>query len=155
MLKAGSKAPNFTLPDQEQREISLSDLLQPGPVILYFYPADFTPGCTRQACSSRDLHEAIVSAGLGIVGISPQDSASHQRFREQYDLPFSLLSDKHKSVIRKYGVDGPFGVGVRRASFLVDKAGSIQATLRADFRVRRHEEFLRKAIESRNREPRR
>lgn len=147
MLKAGSRAPDFTLPDHEGNDLSLSALLRSGPVILYFYPADFTPGCTREACSIRDMHEDILSAGLRVAGISPQHPDSHRRFRDRHRLPFILLSDTDKAVIKAYGVDGPFGVGVRRATFLVDRDKTIRDALLADFRVGRHEAFVRKAVE--------
>ena len=78
MLKLGSRAPEFTLPDQDGRDTALTALLNRGPLILYFYPADFTPGCTRQACAIRDLYFEIVRAGLTVAGISPQPSAQHR-----------------------------------------------------------------------------
>ena len=115
MISNGEKAPEFKLPDHEGRERSLSELLDGEALILYFYPADFTPGCTKEACDLRDLHAQILGAGLKVVGVSPQSPESHKRFREQYSLPFTLLSDEKKAVIRAFGVDGPLGIGVRRA----------------------------------------
>lgn len=147
MLEAGSKAPAFSLPDDRGKKRSLKSLLADGPLILYFYPADFTPGCTQEACSIRDLHTDLIDAGLSVVGVSPQDSASHASFRERYDLPFILLSDTDKVAIRAYGVDGLFGVGVRRATFLIGQDGTIEDAVLADLRIGRHEEFIRKAIE--------
>src|ERR1700754_4192294 len=120
MLQAGERAPEFTLPDDKGQDRSLTELLSGGPLILYFYPADFTPGCTRQACVLRDMHDEISRAGLRVVGISPQGAESHAKFRERHKLPFVLLSDANKTVIKMYGVNGPLGIGVRRASFLVD-----------------------------------
>lgn len=146
MLQTGSQAPEFSLPGDGSESVCLSDLLRQGPVILYFYPADFTPGCTREACNIRDMHDDILAAGLCVVGISPQDAASHERFRKEYELPFRLLSDPDKIVIRQYDVDGPFGVGVRRATFLIGRNRTIEAALQADFMVGRHKEFIRRAI---------
>ena len=146
MLRAGTRAPEFVLPDERGVDTSLSGLLQEGSLILYFYPADFTPFCTREACSIRDMHGDIVRSGLRVAGISPQDVASHVRFRERYHLPFMLLSDPQKSVARLYDVDGPFGVRVRRATYLVGKDGIIRDAVLADLRVSRHQEFIRKAI---------
>jgi len=100
MLEAGSKAPEFVLPDDRGGETSLSDLLKDGPLILYFYPADFTPGCTREACEIRDIHNDIQGVGLQVAGVSPQDEESHQRFRDKHDLPFVLLSDPDKIAIK-------------------------------------------------------
>lgn len=146
MLAMGGRAPEFTLPDQDERNVSLSTLLRDGPLILYFYPADFTPGCTREACALRDLHGEILQAGLDIAGVSPQDPASHRAFREKYRLPFTLLSDVDKSVIRMYEVRGPLGFSVRRASYLIDQARYIRGAVLADFRIAEHEDFVRKAV---------
>ncbi len=138
---------DFTLPDQDDKERRLTQLLNGEALILYFYPADFTPGCTKEACDLRDLHTQILSAGLAkIVGISPQAPESHRRFREKYELPFMLLSDEHKTVIKAFGVDGPLGIGVRRATFLIDRGGVIRDAVLADIRVNRHKEFVEKAI---------
>lgn len=146
MLESGSRAPDFTLPNDQGGETSLADMLRDGPLILYFYPADFTPGCTREACSIRDMHNDIQSVGLQVAGISPQDAESHQRFREKHDLPFVLLSDVDKKVIRAYDVDGVFGIGVRRATFLIDQEGTIRDAVMADVLIGRHQDFIEKAI---------
>lgn len=146
MLEAGSKAPEFVLANDRGGETTLSDLLQNGPLILYFYPADFTPGCTKEACSIRDIHTDIQSVGLQVAGISPQDVDSHIRFRDEFDLPFVLLSDPDKVAIEMYDVDGPFGVGVRRATFLIKQNRTIQEAIMADVRIGRHQEFIEKAI---------
>ncbi len=146
MLQPGAKAPEFVLPDDRGGETTLSDLLQSGPLILYFYPADFTPGCTKEACSIRDIHNDIQSVGLQVAGISPQDIDSHKRFRDEHDLPFVLLSDPDKVAIRMYDVDGPFGVGVRRATFLINQDRTIQDAILADVMIGRHKEFIEKAV---------
>jgi len=146
MLKAGERAPEFTLPDETATDRSLTELLRAGAIVLYFYPADFTPGCTRQACVLRDLHAEIERAGLRVVGISPQNPESHARFRAKYNLPFVLLSDQQKAVTKMYGVNGPLGVGVRRASFLIDSSRRIHDVVLADFMIGRHADFVRKAI---------
>lgn len=150
MLTAGSRAPDFELPDESGGQVSLSALLADGPLILYFYPADFTPGCTKEACSIRDIHADLTGVGLTVVGVSPQDGDSHRRFRDQYELPFRLLSDADKSVIRAYDVDGPFGVGVRRVTYLINEDGSIEDALQADVLVGRHTDFIQSAIRLRN-----
>ncbi|MEX1265976.1 MAG: peroxiredoxin, partial [Woeseia sp.] len=140
MLKAGARAPEFVLPDEKGEDVTLSDLLNDGPLLLYFYPADFTPGCTREACAFRDMHDDLTAVGLRIVGISPQDADSHQRFRREHKLPFVLLSDVDKVAIRMYDVDGPFGVGVRRATFLINRERTIQDAVLADVMIGRHTE---------------
>jgi len=146
MLKTGSKAPEFVLENDRDGETSLSELLQDGPLVLYFYPADFTPGCTKEACSIRDIHNDIQAVGLQVVGISPQDIESHQSFRDKHELPFILLSDPDKAVIRMYDVDGPFGVGVRRATFLINQDGTIQDSVLADVRIGLHTDFIENAV---------
>jgi len=146
MLEIGGRAPEFTLPDHTGQPVSLSTLLRSGPLILYFYPADFTPGCTREACSIRDLHSAIQKAGLAVAGVSPQSPETHQKFREKYQLPFTLLADTEKVVIRMYDVRGPLGFGVRRTTYLIDQSRHIRSAVLADFRIAQHEDFVRTAI---------
>jgi peroxiredoxin Q/BCP len=146
MIKPGERAPEFTLPDDTTKDRSLTELLSPGAVVLYFYPADFTPGCTRQACVLRDIHMEIERAGLRVVGISPQNPQSHAKFKAKYQLPFVLLSDEQKTVIKMYGVNGPLGIGVRRATYLIDGSRRIRDAVLADFKIARHTEFVRKAV---------
>jgi len=146
MLKPGSKAPDFILPNEKGEEMSLSDILESGPIVLYFYPADFTPGCTKEACSIRDMHDDIVSVGLRVIGVSPQDAASHTKFKEKHNLPFTLLCDTEKVAIKMYDVDGPFGVGVRRATYLITQGAKIQDSIQADVMIGRHTDFLEKAV---------
>ena len=146
MLPTGELAPDFELPDQDGRKRRLTDLLGGNPLILYFYPADFTPGCTREACDLRDLHTQILSAGLRVVGVSPQSPESHRRFRDEHSLPFMLLSDEDKVAIKAFDVDGPLGMGVRRATFLIDGKRRIVDAVLADLRISRHQEFVQRAI---------
>ena len=153
MLTAGERAPEFTLPDETRTDRSLTELLSSGAIILYFYPADFTPGCTRQACVMRDLQDDIQRAGLRVVGISPQGPESHAKFRAKYNLPFVLLSDEQKAVIKMYSVNGPLGLGVRRASYLIDGSRRIRDAVLADFMIARHADFVRKAISLRTANP--
>lgn len=148
MLQAGDKAPDFTLSDQDGRPVTLSDACAEGSVVVYFYPADFTPGCTKEACTIRDMHEDIVASGLRVLGISPQGVASHNRFHQRYDLPFTLLADPQKTAVKAYGVDGPFGIGVRRATFLVNPDRVIVSSVVADLRIGLHEDFIRTALSS-------
>src|SRR5271169_3203566 len=119
MLKAGERAPEFTLPDDTGTDRSLTELLSSGAIILYFYPADFTPGCTREACMLRDVHDEILQVGLTVAGVSPQGPERHREFREKYKLPFTLLCDVEKFVIKMYDVNGPLGLGVRRGTYLI------------------------------------
>lgn len=149
MLKKGELAPDIELPDHEGVKRRLSDLVDGKPLILYFYPADFTPGCTQEACDLRDLHTRILASGLRVVGVSPQSPESHRRFREQHALPFTLLSDEDKVAIRAFEVDGPLGIGVRRATFLIDGKRRIVDAVLADLRIGRHQEFVERALAAR------
>lgn len=146
MLKAGTKAPDFSLSDENGKLRTLSEFLAKGPLILYFYPADFTPGCTKEACSIRDLHDDITGSGLQVVGISPQSAQSHTEFKEKHNLPFPLLADENKVAVKAYDVNGPLGIGVRRATFLIDADGIIQDAVLADVFIGQHTDFITKAI---------
>ncbi len=146
MLKAGDVAPEFVLPDETGKDVSLTQLLEDSALILYFYPADFTPGCTKEACFIRDMHEDILAVGLKVVGISPQDAESHRRFKEEHDLPFSLICDPDKVAIRMYDADGPLGFGVRRVTYLVNQGQKIQSALEANVQVAKHKAFIEKAV---------
>lgn len=148
MLAKGLKAPEFELADQGGRKHTLKELLKGGPLILYFYPADFTPGCTKEACSFRDLHQELLKAKLRVVGVSPQDVESHRRFAEKHGLNFPLLADPDKKVVKAYDVDGPLGFGVRRGTYLIGSDGKIQDSVLADLRIGSHEAFVKKAIEA-------
>ena len=146
MLKRGDQAPDFTLPDQDGKPVHLKELLARGPVVLYFYPADFTPVCTKEACAFGALQPELDQAGVTLVGVSPQDSASHTRFRERYRLSFPLLADPEKQVIRSYGCDGLLGIGVSRVTYLIGGDGRIQEATRAGFRVGPHLALAQRAV---------
>ncbi len=144
-IEEGKPAPTFTLKNTDGNEVALQDLRGKN-VIVYFYPKDDTPGCTKEACAFRDMHDDILSVGLRVIGISPQSAESHRRFREEHNLPFTLLCDEDKVAIKMYDVDGPFGVGVRRVTYLVSQRQKIQAALQADIMIDKHKEFVERAI---------
>lgn len=146
MLGIGDKAPDFQLEDQQGSRQVLSDLVSRGEIVLYFYPADFTPLCTKEACAFRDIHEDLSNVSVQVVGISPQSTDSHNRFADRYELPFPLLCDHKKQVIRAYGVDGPLGFGVRRVTYLVDRSQKIVNRVVADLSVGSHMELVRKVL---------
>jgi peroxiredoxin Q/BCP len=146
MLKNGTKAPEFDLADQDGRRHTLKALLAGGPLILYFYPADFTPGCTKEACSFRDLQKDLVAANLRVVGVSPQDADSHKRFAAKHGLNFPLLADPDKQAIKAYDVDGPLGFGVRRGTYLIGADGTVLDSVLADLRISEHETFVQRAL---------
>jgi peroxiredoxin Q/BCP len=129
MIEVGQSAPEFTLPgvcDGERREYTLSEY-RGRPVVLAFYPGDFTPGCTRQMCSYRDDLAKFNDTGAVLLGISPQDVDSHERWAEKKGFHFPLLADPDKKVIEAYGVGAPL-IGVRRSVFVVDGDGVVRFT---------------------------
>ena len=131
MLEIGTKAPDFTLHDKDGIPVSLSDFLGKK-VVLYFYPKDNTPGCTRQACAFAAAYEGFKSQNIAVIGISKDSAASHQKFAQKYDLPFILLSDPELQAIGAYGVwqekklYGKVSMGVVRTSFVIDEQGNIE-----------------------------
>lgn len=134
MLEAGTKAPNFTLPDKDGNMVSLSDFTGKR-VVLYFYPRDNTPGCTRQACAFGAAYEEFQKIGAAVIGISKDSTASHQRFAEKHNLPFLLLSDPELQAIQAYGVwqekknYGKVSMGVVRSTFIIDGEGQIEKVM--------------------------
>ncbi|MFK8053729.1 MAG: peroxiredoxin [Woeseiaceae bacterium] len=146
MLKNGATAPDFALENTHGASITLDALVADGPLILYFYPADFTPGCTKEACAIRDIYDDILATGLKVVGISPQAGDSHQRFTERYELPFDLLCDPNKVVTKQYDLDGPLGIGLRRGTYLIDRDKNIVDGVLADINISKHVRFIEKAM---------
>ena len=130
MVKEGNKAPDFTSKDQNGNKVKLSDL-KGQRVVLYFYPKDDTPGCTKQACSLRDSNDVFAEKGIKVLGVSIDDEKSHQKFIAKYDLPFDLIADTDKKIVEKYGVWGEksmYGktyMGTHRKTFLIDEEGRI------------------------------
>jgi peroxiredoxin Q/BCP len=131
MIEPGQPAPDFTLPDQHGRDLRLSDL-RGTPVVLYFYPRDNTPGCTTEACAFRDARADYEKAGAKVLGVSPDSVASHLKFAEKFNLPFTLLADTEKAVCQAYGVwqqktlYGKTSMGVVRSTFVIDPEGIVR-----------------------------
>lgn len=131
MLETGIKAPNFTLKDKDGKEISLSDFLGKK-VILYFYPKDNTPGCTKQACTFASAYEDFKTVNAEVIGISKDSVNSHAKFAEKFGLPFVLLSDPDLEAIKAYDVwqekkmCGKVGMGVVRTTFIIDENGNVE-----------------------------
>jgi len=129
-LEPGTKAPDFTLPADDGAKVKFSGL-RGKPVILYFYPRDDTPGCTREACSFRDRKAEMEQLGVAVLGVSPDDVASHQRFRDKHQLNFRLLADVEHQVAEKYGAwrekvrFGKKSMGIQRSTFLIDSGGVV------------------------------
>lgn len=153
MLEAGAQAPNFTAQDHQEETVSLSDL-KGSPVVLYFYPRNNTPGCTREAKEFRDRHAEFQEKGAVVLGVSPDSVTSHGRFRDKHELPFRLLSDEDNSLAEAYGVwqeKKAFGRvfwGVVRTTFVIDAHGQIKSVIRNV----KPEQHVAKAIEALNEE---
>ncbi len=134
MLQIGMKAPEFTLKDQHGEEIRLADFLGKK-VVLYFYPKDNTPGCTRQACAFAEAYEAFKAQDIAVIGVSKDSVASHVKFAQKFDLPFTLLSDPELQAIEPYGVwqekkmCGKTCMGVVRTTFIIDENGMIEKVM--------------------------
>jgi peroxiredoxin Q/BCP len=135
MIEEGKPAPDFTLRADDGREVTLSGL-KGSPVILYFYPKDDTPGCTKQACGIRDAWGEFEARGAVVLGVSPDDEASHVRFKEKFDLPFTLLADTDHTTSETYGVwvekhmHGKTFMGVERSTFVIDADGNVAKVMR-------------------------
>jgi len=134
MLEIGMKAPNFTLKEKNGVDVSLSDFIGKK-VVLYFYPKDNTPGCTRQACAFAGAYKQFEAKGVEVIGISKDSTASHVKFAEKYNLPFVLLSDPDRIAIEAYGVwqekkmCGKVSMGVVRTTFIIDENGNIEKVM--------------------------
>lgn len=129
--EVGQKAPDFTLPADDGSRVKLS-ALRGQPVVLYFYPRDDTPGCTREACAFRDRKEEIAQTGAKVLGVSPDDVQSHEKFRDKFQLNFPLLADAEHQVAEKYGAwrekvrFGKKSMGIQRSTFLIDAEGVVR-----------------------------
>jgi peroxiredoxin Q/BCP len=134
VIEEGKPAPSFELMSDSGETVSLTDL-RGKPVVLYFYPKDDTPGCTKQACGIRDAYADFERAGAVVLGVSPDDPSSHVKFKDKYDLPFTLLADTDHSVAEKYGVWteksylGKKYKGVSRSTFVIDADGNVKKVL--------------------------
>lgn len=152
MRTVGEAAPDFTFSEQGRRP-TLRECLAAGPVVLYFYPADFTPVCTKEACMFRDLHGELVGAGVKVLGVSPQNDTSHDAFRARHRIPFTLIADPKREIIRAYGVGGMFGLplpfGARRVTYLIGTDGRIADRATGEFGISAHARFVSRVLENR------
>lgn len=146
MLDIGDAIPEFAQVDQYGDKLISSELLSEGELVLYFYPADFTPVCTAEACLFRDNFDDLDDVGVTVVGVSPQSAKSHQRFAKSFELPFSLLCDSNKELINAFGVAGPLGIGVRRVTFLVGQDGVIRNRSVADVFLGNHNDLINELL---------
>lgn len=152
-IEEGKAAPLFTLKDQDENSVALKDLRGQN-VIVYFYPKDDTPGCTKEACGFRDLWKEIQEEGAVVLGVSPDDAASHQKFIKKYKLPFTLLSDPKKTMMEKYGGFGDkvmYGVktkGIIRSTVWIDPDGKVKKHWKRVAKAETHPEKVLEALRS-------
>ena len=139
-LTVGDKAPNFTLPRSTGEPFTLAEVLGRRTVVLFFYPKDDTPGCTVEACTFRDNYQAFVEAGAEVVGVSSDSGASHDAFASKHRLPMTLLSDTGGKVRALYGVKSTLGFMPGRATFVIDRSGTIAHVFVSQLRVKTHVE---------------
>lgn len=138
MLPVGTRAPTLNVIDHRGKELRSIDLLLKGPLVVYFYPKDFTPGCTREACMFRDAHPDLDGLSATVVGISMDDDASHTRFADRYQLPFSLVADPRFAIAREWGVARPLGLGAWRVTYVVDQQGIIRGAFHHEISMSKH-----------------
>ncbi|ONK61135.1 uncharacterized protein A4U43_C08F26600 [Asparagus officinalis] len=147
-VSKGGVPPSFTLKDQDGKNVSLSKF-KGKPVVVYFYPADETPGCTKQACAFRDSYEKFKKAGAEVVGISGDDSSSHKAFAKKYRLPYTLLSDEGNKVRKEWGVPSDlFGTLPGRQTYVLDKKGVVQLVYNNQFQPEKHVDETLKLLQS-------
>ena len=138
MLKEGTAAPDFEAELGNGERVRLADYRGQKNVVLYFYPKDFTSGCTREACIFRDNYAEVEQLDAVIVGVSADSADSHESFREKHQLPFGLIPDPEKRIIKLYDADGFLGFMTARVTYVIDKDGVVRAALRHDFSVSLH-----------------
>jgi thioredoxin-dependent peroxiredoxin len=137
-IREGDVAPDFTLPKQDGSPVALSALLSKGPVVLYFYPKDDTPGCTAEACSFRDSYEDFKDAGAEVVGVSSDSLDAHKAFTEKHALPFTLVSDADGDVRKLYGVKKTLGLFPGRVTFVIDAKGVVRHVFSSQLNATKH-----------------
>ena len=136
-VKVGERAPDFALPDANGREVRLAGF-RGRPVVLYFYPKDETPGCTKEACSFRDQHQDFRDAGAEVIGVSSDSPGSHEKFAAKHSLPFTLLSDPGGRVRKAFGVPPTLGLIPGRVTYVIDKQGVIRHVFNSQFNPTAH-----------------
>ncbi len=149
-VQVGDHAPDFTLPTASGEQVSLKDFLGKRNVVLYFYPADNTPGCTAEACAFRDSYEAFKEAGAEVIGVSSDSATSHQGFAAKHRLPFLLLSDPKGIVRKRYGVPNAFGLIPGRVTYVIDKQGIVRHVFIDQFHATKHVGEALKVLETLN-----
>ena len=137
-IQVGDAAPDFDLPDASGRRVRLSEFKGRRAVVLYFYPKDDTPGCTKEACSFRDSYEVFREAGAEVIGVSSDSAASHQAFARKHGLPFALVADAGGELRRRYGVPSTLGLLPGRVSYVIDREGIVRHVFNSQLQASKH-----------------
>ena len=145
-VKVGDRAPDFTLPSQLGDNVTLSEYFGKKNVVLYFYPKDESPGCTREACTFRDSYEELTSLGAEVIGVSSQSVESHRSFATHHGLPFILLSDAGNKVRQLYGVPSTMGIIPGRVTYIIDKKGVVRRIFSSQTQAEKHVEEAIKTL---------
>jgi thioredoxin-dependent peroxiredoxin len=152
VVKVGDHAPDFTLISQFGDNVTLSEYLGKKSIVLYFYPKDESPGCTKEACSFRDSYQQLADLGAEVLGVSGQSMESHMAFASHYGLPFVLLSDKDNKVRMLYGVPATMGIIPGRVTYIIDKKGVVRHVFNSQTQAQRHVEEAKRTLEELARE---
>ena len=147
-VELGSIAPDFTLPTQSGQMLSLKDSIGERPIVLFFYPKDDTPGCTKQACAFRDDYEGFGKLDAEVIGISSDSVESHRSFAAKHDLPYTLLSDEEGKVRKLYGVPNTLGIFPGRVTYVIDREGIVRHVFSSQLGVEKHVEEALEALRS-------
>ncbi|MFW5925809.1 MAG: peroxiredoxin [Myxococcota bacterium] len=148
MLSPGDVAPAFRGTDQRGHEVDLEALVEQGPVVLYFYPKDFTQVCTQEACLFRDAYADLKDEAAEVVGVSVDADDTHRRFAEKYDIGFPLLSDKSRRISKDYGVQRLFGLFTKRVTFVIDRERRIRGVFHHELSADKHVQDVRQCLAS-------
>ncbi|QQR79366.1 MAG: peroxiredoxin [Deltaproteobacteria bacterium] len=146
-IKEGVEAPNFKLKNQKGEEVSLSQFRGKKNVVLYFYPKDDTPGCTKEACTFRDQYEVFMKQGAEVIGVSSDSVDSHSKFSQKYHLPFSLLSDEGGALRKLYNVPKTMGLFPGRVTYVIDREGIVRKVFSSQLNATQHVEEALKALQ--------
>jgi len=148
VLSPGDTAPDFEGVDQNGRRVTLGDLLKESAIVLYFYPKDFTPVCTAQACTFRDASSELAAEGVRVVGVSEDDTASHAKFAEAHRVPYTLLSDPDRRIQKAFGARQLLGVFPKRVTYVIDQNKKIRAVYHHELSAKKHLDAVRKVLGS-------
>jgi peroxiredoxin Q/BCP len=146
VLSVGDRAPDFEGVDQFGKKWTLDELVKERSIVLYFYPKDFTPVCTKEACLFRDAHEELAKGGIAVVGVSADDADTHAKFAEHHKLPFPLLSDPDKRIAATYGARQVLGLFSKRVTYVIDREKRVRGAFHHELSAQSHLDDVRRVV---------